>query len=109
MILNSLKQIFQKTNRDLITAAKNGQIEVVRVLIDYQGADVHTRHELALRRAAQNGHTETVQLLLDRGADVHAWNDGALRLATQNGYPETVRVLQEAAARTAKPHPPTPV
>ena len=29
----------------------------------------------------QNGHTETVKLLLDRGANIHAANDLALRLA----------------------------
>ena len=29
----------------------------------------------ALRWAADNGHTETVKLLLDRGAKIHALND----------------------------------
>jgi ankyrin repeat protein len=38
-----------------------------------------TEQDFALGRASENGHTETVEALLEAGADVHAGNDFALR------------------------------
>ena len=44
-------------------------------------------------RASVNGHTETVQLLLNAGADVHARSDCAIVWASANGHAETVQLL----------------
>ena len=44
-------------------------------------------------RTAQNGHTETVKLLLNRGANLHALNDEAIINAAENGHTETVKLL----------------
>jgi len=63
-----------------------------------EGADVHAYDDQALRLAAENGHTETVELLLDRGADVHAYDDQALRCAALNGHTDTVAMLLDRGA-----------
>jgi ankyrin repeat protein len=46
--------------------------------------------------------TETVKVLLDSGADVRADEDAALRRAAKNGHIDTVRVLKEWIAREVK-------
>jgi len=63
-----------------------------------KGYDVHANDDLALRLASENGHTETVKVLLDAGADVHAYNDQPLRWASDNGHTETIKVLLDAGA-----------
>ena len=57
------------------------------------GADVHADDDWALRWASYNGHTETVKVLLEHGADVHARDDYSLRLASDNGHTETVKLF----------------
>jgi hypothetical protein len=63
-----------------------------------KGADIHARYDLALVGAAENGHKETVALLLDRGADIHAHNEWTLHWAAQNGQTETVALLLDRGA-----------
>jgi hypothetical protein len=58
-----------------------------------RGADIHANNDGALRSASYHGHTETVKLLLDRGADIHADNDSALHWASYNGHTETVKTI----------------
>ena len=55
-------------------AAKNGHIEVVRLLLD-NGADINANFfgSTALKYSAMNGHVEVVKFLLDKGADVGGW------------------------------------
>ena len=55
----------------------------------------------ALHGAAENGHAETVSVLLERGANINAKNkDGqtALHGAAKNGHAETVSVLLDRGA-----------
>ena len=61
-------------------------------------ADIHAEYNRALRWAAENGNTETVKLLLDRGANIHALDDDALRWAAKNGHTDTVKVLLNRGA-----------
>ncbi|AZL14968.1 ankyrin repeat domain-containing protein [Rickettsiales endosymbiont of Stachyamoeba lipophora] len=79
--------------------------EVIKLI--QQGADVNTQgfyDRPALHMAAENGHTETVQVLAQElGADVNFINEfsyqTALHYAAERGHTETVRVLvQELGA-----------
>ncbi len=62
----------QDVESELLEAARNGQTERVRDLLD-GGADVDTQNAdgfTALKWASIRGHIATVQALLDAGADV---------------------------------------
>ena len=73
-------------------ASFNGQIELVRLLLD-RGADLHTQDDYALRWAAENGCLEVVRMLLDRGADALADGSMALRNSVANGNCDTAMLL----------------
>jgi ankyrin repeat protein len=73
-------------------AARNGHLEVVRLLLNNY-VNVHAQDDYALSWAAENGHLEVVQLLLNNGANVHAGNDSALGWAAYNGHLEVVQLL----------------
>lgn len=59
--------------------------------------DIHADNEYGLRIAAQNGHLELVEMLVELGADVHVDDDHALRAATQYRHTEVARYLLEHA------------
>ena len=80
-------------NGALISASENGNIEEVRKLIA-DGADVHARHDYALRLAARDGHLSVVEYLVDQGSDVRVRDDQALRWAARNGHTEVVEYLR---------------
>jgi FOG: Ankyrin repeat len=82
---------------ELITASQNGNVKVVKELIQ-AGADVHVNEDEALRWASLNGHVEVVKELIQAGADVHTNKDVSLRLASQKGHTEVVMVLLQAGA-----------
>ena len=70
---------------------------VVRLLLDHQ-ADVNAQDKWQLtpqHYAVNNGHTEVVQLLLERGADLTAVDDK-----------KRTALLLESAAKTKQPEPP---
>jgi ankyrin repeat protein len=55
-----------------------------------------------LQAAAQEGHTEIVGILLDKGADVNAaggFYGSSLQAAVQEGHTEIVSMLMEWGAR----------
>ncbi len=58
-----------------------------------QDAEIHAASDCALRRATDGGHTETVALLIDRGADIHVVNDIALRSAVRSGHTAMIALL----------------
>ncbi|CAH3155961.1 unnamed protein product [Pocillopora meandrina] len=59
----------------LFTAARNGQTDIVRVLIE-NGADVNK--DTPLSEATTNGHTDIVRLLIENGADVNEEEQAAI-------------------------------
>jgi ankyrin repeat protein len=86
-----------------MVAARNGHVEVVRVLLE-GGADVQRVNvdtNTALHTAAQNGHLEVCRLLLDSGAKVDTvgqFKETALMGAASNGHLEVCRLLLDSGA-----------
>ena len=88
----------------LMTAARTGSVDAVRVLLDY-GADTHLKESLrgqtALMAAAAETHGAVVQMLVAHKADVHVRSTGgfsALLFAARAGGVDAVRGLLEAGA-----------
>nr|XP_012591098.1 2-5A-dependent ribonuclease isoform X1 [Microcebus murinus] len=89
----------------LMDAAEEGRLEVVRVLLDEMGADVHARDNMgrnALIHAllsSRDGNVEAIaRLLLDRGADVNARGERGktpLILAVEKRRVAVVQMLLE--------------
>lgn len=86
-------------------AAQVGHLEVVRLLLGYEGVDVNVRVVKTLRtpihQAAQGGHIDVVRLLLSHGAaaDPHDEdNVTPLLSAAQQGFHEIVQILIDAQA-----------
>lgn len=85
-------------NQVLIEAAKQGELEKVKSLLD-GGADINGKDKngfTALMWASSKGHLEIVKLLLDKGADInarHSHGDIALIMASSEGHLEVVRLL----------------
>jgi ankyrin repeat protein len=64
----------QDHSQALIEAAKQGDLEQVRELLD-KGADVNVRYingMTVLMAAARGGNLEIVKLLIEKGADVNS-------------------------------------
>jgi len=92
---------------ELHIASLNGQVAMVRALID-AGADVNQPWDngaMPLCIAAEKGHEAIVQALIKLSADVNKpWDDGAtpLLIAAQNGHEAIVRALIELGADVNK-------
>jgi ankyrin repeat protein len=95
----SIPDTYDKTN--LYQVCRCGDLSALQTLIA-QGVNVHREDGLALRLAAQNGHTDIVDCLLKQKVWIHSSNDAALRLAAQNGYFGTVDLLIEQGAPIEK-------
>lgn len=63
-----------------------------------KGADIHTEESNSLRRASKHGHIEIVKLLLENGANIHAGKDSALYVSCVNGHTDIVKLLVEKGA-----------
>lgn len=89
-------------DRPIHHAARNGDTEIVRLLIEH-GADVNDVNEggqNVLYCAGGHGHLDTLQLLLDRGADCDAkcTNDGKTLLEWLAQFPDDTRFMPITAA-----------
>jgi len=88
-------------DEDLIEATKNGNIELVKELID-AGVDVNLQdedEETALILASVEGHIEIVKLLIEAGADLNIksrYGKTALMWTSQYGHTEIVKLLIDA-------------
>lgn len=79
-----------------IHAARTGNTALVEQLLHASNAIFFLYHNMALRSAAQNGHAEIVQLLLDAHdtrIDPSALEDEAIVEAAARGHLEVVRTL----------------
>jgi ankyrin repeat protein len=81
-------------------ASRHGHLEVLRVLVVNNGANVNARkldHQTLLDLSARNEHLEALNLLLERGADVHAVN-GEGQTPCQAAIREVADFLREYGA-----------
>ncbi|KAJ7613767.1 ankyrin repeat-containing domain protein [Mycena polygramma] len=88
-------------NGALYAASRNGNAEVVRLLIE-GGAPVdidgYKGFGSALYAASCNGNAEVVRLLIEGGSDIVANGRYALGAATESGNAKLVKLLTEAGA-----------
>ncbi|TGE18884.1 ankyrin repeat domain-containing protein [Hymenobacter elongatus] len=84
----------------LITAANNGNLELVQALLKYK-AQVNKADAFkgtALMAAASKGHKAIVELLLTNGADAKAKDDDgkdALAFAKESGNKEVIALIEQ--------------
>jgi ankyrin repeat protein len=84
-------------NSGLTWAVFTGRVGLVRLMLD-RGLDLRDeRHRAALLLAAERGHGEMVQLLIENGADPHVVNNHGqtpLELARMSGREAVVALLE---------------
>ncbi len=101
--VTKLTPMQKERNDELITAAKNGDIDRVKELITI-GADVDARNNLgrtALHETAWYKYIKIAKILIEKGADVDAKDNRewtALHWATVKGNVEIVKILIEMDA-----------
>ncbi len=89
-------------------AMSHGRKEMIEVLLQDGGADVHARDQggvTALHKAAYKGHNGAIEALLAAGADVNAKRDDGVNpvmLAESNKLFRTVDLLKEHGAKSPK-------
>jgi len=91
--------IQKDANKALRYAVRGNDVEMVRLLMDYD-ADVHAFNEEAILVAAQKGHVEVLKALIQAGADIETKAGAPLRQATEGRHTEAVRALCESGADT---------
>ena len=78
----------------LISAAKNGYVDIVQILMEITGTTFNWQVESALEHAAKNGYADIVRLLLDmrRGGLINRIGC-ILNRAVENGHYDVVKLL----------------
>lgn len=90
---------------DIHTAACQGDVAALQVLLEQDRGLVHDRAEYEwtpLHRAAERGHTEAARVLLAAGADLNATDKiggTPLRYAADGGHAEVVGLLLASGAQ----------
>ena len=89
----------------LDVACKNGDDELVKLLLDHQPPR-HFELETAFVRACEHGHISTLQLLIDHGADINYLRYGTTPLTTACTYGQysTAQFLLEHGAAVNLPN-----
>ena len=91
-------------NTALISASRDGQIEMLEMLMEEEGADVNIPNNngnTPLMIATRNGNTEIARMLIDRGADVNIPDNNGntpLTWASDRGNIQIVRMLIDRGA-----------
>lgn len=80
-------------------ASGSGHLDVVQYLLDAGADPRSFLGQLALAEAAEHGHLLVVQHLLSAGANVSANHELPLRMALWNGHTDIVKVLLNSGAR----------
>lgn len=95
----------QNAGEEFIAAARKGDIEKVRAMLD-RGVDVNSKSRYgatALSFASEHGNLELVRLLVERGADVNVrdtfYNSDPVTWAVIKGHVEIVGLLLDKGAR----------
>ena len=90
-----IKSVDQSTNTlGIRCASRNGQTDVVRLLLEDSRADPSAKTNAAIQLACYYGHTDIVRLLLaDSRVDPSTQRNCALRWACSRGHLEVVRIL----------------
>ena len=89
----------------LLLACAKGHTVIVRIFIERGCAMKRNdgQSALMLQLASENGHVDTVELLLAEGAEVNmtdnTFNASALQVASENGHTEVVRLLLDKSAK----------
>ncbi|RJP95196.1 MAG: hypothetical protein C4518_01830 [Desulfobacteraceae bacterium] len=100
------------TQEIFISAAQDGNLEIIRSYLLQPGADIECRSYLnltALLLSARNGHLDVVRCLVENGADIHnAWypdakSGTALEMAAENGHDGIVDLLIDAGSAVNNP------
>ena len=85
----------------LLPAIENGDVEIVRALLE-AGADPNLNRASLLKSAACVGNAEIIKLLIEHGCDTsrrtHPSSSSALNDAARRGHLEAIRVLLNAGA-----------
>ena len=101
------KVTFRAIDHEFLRATYLGETEKALELLE-KGADIHAGNDLGLRSAIAEGHTDTVDALLQGGADVTAMNGRIFRTAYKWAKPEIQARLDQARANLAENQPKTP-
>ena len=83
----------------LVVAAENGDIDIVKLLLDRDGAKKYLDYALAV--ASNQGHSEIIEFLLECGAKIDDAN--ALVVASENGRTDVVQLLLVHGSRQYLP------
>lgn len=87
--MNGKKEIVTIVSKDAFT--KKGLLESIKNGL---------APDNAISWAAENGHTELVELLVSKGADIIENRNYPLELASRNGHTDIVKLLIDNGART---------
>lgn len=89
---NIYKNYKNAINNLMIEAARNGNLVLVKIAIDY-GADPSYNNSEALKWAINNGHFEITTYLIKEGANLKHINDNATMEAAKKGDLNIIRYL----------------
>lgn len=96
---------FDKTNpageNALMMAALNGELDMIKLMVDGEEAEVNKKGWAPLHYAATNGHNDVVKYLVDHAAYIDAESPNGttpLMMAARGGHIETVKLLLDEGA-----------
>lgn len=96
---------FEKTNpageNAVMMAALQGQLDMLKLMVDGEEAEVNKKGWAPLHYAATNGHNDVVKYLVDHAAYIDAESPNGttpLMMAARGGHIETVKLLLDEGA-----------